>query len=184
LRILRKILPSGRKIVNSLVDVKSGLVSAKDKKLLKTWASVRASVGASVGDSVRASVWDSVWDGVWDSVGDIVWDSVWDSVGDIVWDSVWASVGASVGDSVRDSVGASVGASVGDSVWAYIGLMFALPRDAWKYTEKIKTRGYPFQPCVDLWNRGFVPSFDGKTWRLHAGPKAKIVYEWTPEKKK
>jgi hypothetical protein len=28
-----------------------------------------------------------------------------------------------------------------------------------------------------LWESGFVPSFDGKTWRLHAGKNAKIVYE-------
>jgi len=35
----------------------------------------------------------------------------------------------------------------------------------------------PFQPCIDLWERGLVPSFDGKTWRLHSGSEAKVVYE-------
>jgi hypothetical protein len=88
-----------------------------------------------------------------------------------------------VRDSVRDSVGASVWASVRDSVrdsvWAYSGTFFALSRDAWKYTENIKTDEYPFQPLVRLWGQGLVPSFDGKTWRLHGGEDAKILYEIT-----
>ena len=88
----------------------------------------------------------------------------------------WASVRASVGDSVWASVGDSVGASVG----AYIGSLFPNITE-WQYAPK--TDGYPYQSCVDLWKRGFVGSFDGKTWRLHSGPKASIVYEWTPEVK-
>jgi hypothetical protein len=96
-----------------------------------------------------------------------------------VWASVWASVGASVRASVGDSVGASVWASVGASVWAYMGSLF--PIAEWKYIDysnPIFTRGkYPFQPFVDLWKMGLVPSFDGKTWRLHGGKDAKILWE-------
>ena len=96
---------------------------------------------------------------------------------DSVRDSVGASVGDSVRASVRDSVGSSVwdsfGDSVWDSVWAYTGSFFRLP--VWKYIKHPKGK-YPYQPLVTLWNQGFVPSFDGTTWRLHAGPKAKIVY--------
>ena len=137
--------------------------------LVDRWASVRDSVGDSVGDSVR----DSVWDSVRDSVGASVWASVWDSV----WDSVGASVGASVWASVGDSVGASVGASVGDSVWAsvraYIGSL--LPNIAtWQYV-KHEPGLYPFQPAVNLWHIGLVPSFDGKTWRLHGGSEGKVL---------
>ena len=85
---------------------------------------------------------------------------------------------ASVRDSVRDSVWDSVWASVGASIWAYIGSLFKLPRIEWKYTEKIKTEDYPFQPAVDLWKRGLVPSFDGKKWRLHQMcNKAKVIWE-------
>ncbi len=161
------------------------------------WASVRASVLLSVGASVRDSVWDSVWNSVRDSVWNSVWDSVWDSVWNSVWNSVWASVRdsvwASVGASVRDSVWASVGASVRDSVWdsvwdsvrasvwdsvgAYYGSFFQLPRDAWKYTDTIKTDDYPFLPAVKLWEQGLVPSFDGKKWRLHGGKDAKVLWE-------
>ena len=94
------------------------------------------------------------------------------------WASVRASVRASVGASVRASVWASVGASVGASVWAsvgdsvrgYIGSLFPSIKK-WAYGE------YPFQPAVDLWYAGFVPSYDGRMWRLHSGKNAQIVWE-------
>ena len=105
------------------------------------------------------------WDSVWDSVRDSVRAGVGYSVGYSVWDSVWASVWDSVRASVRDSVG--------ESVWAYSGSFFRIP--IWKYVKHPKGK-YPYQPLVDLWNQGLVPSFDDTTWRLHAGPKAKIVY--------
>lgn len=129
--------------------------------LLKEWDSVRASARASVrdsvGDSVRASVLAIVWDSVWACVGDSVRVSVLASVRASVWDSVWASVW--------------------DGVGAYSGTFFKLPRNSWKYTENIKTKGYPFQASVDLWEMGLVPSFDGRIWRLHGGPDAKILWE-------
>jgi len=78
------------------------------------------------------------------------------------WNSVWASVWDSVRDSVRDSVGDSAG----DSVWAYTSSFF---------TVEYK---YDFTSAIKLWEAGFVPSFDGKTWRLHSGKSAKIIYEW------
>jgi hypothetical protein len=146
-------------------------VTKGEIKLLKKWA--------SVGDSVWSSVWSSVEDSVWDSVGASVRDSVGASVGSSVWssveDSVWDSVGDSVWDSAWDSVGASVGASVGDSVWAYISSLFPNIKK-WEYIEHEEGIN-PFQPCIDLWHRGLVLSFDGKTWRLHAGEKANIVWE-------
>lgn len=73
---------------------------------------------------------------------------------------------------------ASVGASVGASVWAYISSFFSIEK--WLYI-KHEPSVNPFQCCIDLWGAGLVPSFDGKTWRLHFGPKAEIVYEWKPE---
>jgi len=101
-----------------------------------------------------ASVRDSVMASVKASVKASVWVSVWDSVRDSVVASVW--------DSVRDSVWDSVG----DSVGAYISTFFAIKYD------------HDFTPCVKLWEAGLVPSFDGTTWRLHSGWKAKVVYEW------
>ena len=93
----------------------------------------------------------------------------------------WASVRASVWESVRESVGASVWesvwASVRESVGAYISSYFDLQQ--WKYIDHAPGEN-PYQPLIDLWNRGFVPSYGGKTktWRLHQGKDAKIVYEW------
>ena len=142
-------------IKNSLlVERKHPEPSAEEISLLKRWDSVGASVRASVGASVRASVGASV--------------------GASVWASVWASVGASVGDSVWDSVWASVGDSVWASVGAYISSFFSL--EEWQLNGK-PVRENPFQPAVDLWEAGLVPSFDGKIWRLHAGKDAQIVYE-------
>jgi len=161
-------------IINKEIVIPFNIVPPKKvlKKhiaLLKEWGSVL--------DSVGVSVWDSVRDSVGDSVGESVWDSVRDSVRDSVWDSVWASVRDSVGDSVWDRVWAIVWASAWASAWAYAGSFFNLPRDSWEYTEKIDTKKYPFQPLVNLWEMGIVPSFDDTTWRLHAGKDAKIIFE-------
>jgi len=102
------------------------------------------------------------WDSVLVSVGASVRDSVWASVGDSVWASVWVSVWDSVRDSVRDSVG------------GYISSFFTI--ENWKYIDHGKNMN-PFQSCIDLWSIGLIPSFNGKTWRLHAGKDAKIVFQ-------
>ena len=72
----------------------------------------------------------------------------------------WASVLASVGNSVWNSVGNSVW----DSVYGYVSSFFNI--DKWKFVEHEKGKN-PFQCCIDLWERGIAPSFDGKIWRLH-----------------
>jgi hypothetical protein len=64
----------------------------------------------------------------------------------------------------------------------YIGSLFTMKRSEWQGTEKIKTKDYPFQPAVTLWKMGLVPSFDGKTWRLHGGKDGKVLFEITKEK--
>ena len=130
-----------KQIIDPFKDRKfEGKITPEIIELVKNW------------DSVWASVWDSVWDSVGDSVGASVrasvWDSVWDSVGDSVGASVWASVG--------DYVGAYVG--------AYVSSFFNL--ESWLYISS-DSHINPFQSCIDLWEIGLVPSFDGKTWRLH-----------------
>jgi len=145
--------------INPLTDIPKSKVTEIDINNLKKWG------------SVSDSVWDSVWGSVWDSV----WGSVRGSVSDSVWDSVWGSVRDSVWGSVSDSVRGSVWYSVRDSVGAYISSLF--PKiEKWDYI-KHKPGENPFQSAIDLWHRGFVPSYDGKIGRLHQGPKAEIVYE-------
>jgi hypothetical protein len=143
--------------VDPLLILNKNLSKIELIKCLKDWASVR--------DSMRASVGDSVWDSVWASVRA--------SVGGSVWDSVWNSVRASVGASVWDSVWDSVRASVRDSVWAYISFLFPNIKQ-WQYIDHKKGIN-PFQPAIDLWNAGYIVSFDGNLWRVHTDKDAKII---------
>jgi hypothetical protein len=108
------------------------------------------------------------------------WASVRDSVGDSVRDSVGASVRDSVGDSVRDSVGASVRDSVGDSVWASVGA--SVWASVWAYYGSFFDIEYKVNVSQSnkLWDRGFVVSFYGTTYRVHSGKQAKIVWEYKP----
>jgi hypothetical protein len=108
------------------------------------------------------------------------WASVWTSV----WASVEASVGASVWASVWTSVRASVEASVWASVGAYFGSLFII--DDWKYIDwrkkpfnRIGKGNYPFRSGEYLWRHGLVSSIDSQVgaWRLHTGPKAKVIWE-------
>jgi hypothetical protein len=81
----------------------------------------------------------------------------------------WATVEATVGATVRDTVEATVGATVWDTVWNTV----------WAYVSSFSDVVYPYDysPAIKLWEQGLVPSFDGKTWRLHTGNDAHIVYE-------
>jgi hypothetical protein len=137
------------------------------KKMSRKRAMSLTAKWAYVGDSVRDSVWDSVGTSVGDSVRDSVWDSVWDSVR------------TSVRTSVRDSVGDSVWDSVGDSVWAYVGSLFIPRITTWKYAKKLAAN--PWKELRELWVSGYVPSFDGTTWRLHSGKTAKVAFDFTVE---
>lgn len=134
--------------------------TSRDLQNLARWASVRGSVWHSIGDSLRASIWESVRD----------------SVRGGVWAIVWASVRADVRAIVWDSVGDSLWHSVGDSLEAYIGYILSPVVERWKYVKHRKG-AYPFMPSASLWNRGLVPSFDGKLWRLHSGPQAEVVWK-------
>ena len=144
-------------IFHPLKHKKRKRVSQMDIDLLIKW------------DSVRNSVWDGVWDSVWASVRAGVWNSAWTSVRNSVGNSVRDSVRNSVRNSVWGGVRNSAWAGVGDSVGVYVSSFFNLPKGE-----------NPFQPCIDLWHRGVVPSFDGTTWRLH-GHKGKVLKEITQE---
>ena len=127
---------------------KKNTLSKKEiEALVRDWASV----GASIRASIRASV------------GYSVRYSVRDSTVTSVWCSVGASVGASVGDSVWYSVG--------DSVNGYIGSLFPNV----KKWEGLEGKVNPWESIRKLWINGYVPSFDGEVWRIHEGPKVKVV---------
>jgi hypothetical protein len=137
-------------------EIEAPEISESHLKLLGLWAIVRAIVSASVWASVGASVRESVSASVRESVS----ASVWASVGA----SVRESVSASVRESVSASVWAIVSASVWASVWAYISDFMEC--ENWEYIDH-KPGENPFNPCIELWKQGIVPSYDGKKWRLH-----------------
>ena len=147
------------KPINPL-KIKAKKLSKKHKLALKEW------------DSVVSSVVNSVWESVVNSV----WESVGNSVGNSVGDSVGSSVGSSVVNSVGNSVRDSVGNSVWESVWGYIGSLFPNVKK-WKHTDKDN----PWNCIRTLWLDGYVPSYDGKVWKLHTGKKAKVVFEISKE---
>ena len=60
-----------------------------------------------------------------------------------------------------------VGASVWDLVGAYASTFVDI-----KYN-------HDFTSINKLWERGIVPSYDGKIWRLHTGMKADIIMQGT-----
>src|SRR3990172_1303019 len=64
--------------------------------------------------------------------------------------------------------------SVWDLVWAYAGSFFQLKK--WEIGSET-FKDYPFQCCVDLWEKGLVPSHDGEVWRLYSGEKAEVVWK-------
>ena len=128
-------------------------VTDKEIALLDQWIKVR--------DSARFSVWDSVCDSVGISVSNLVRDSIWYSVSNSVW--------YSVSDSVSDSIGDSIWDSIWNLTWAYISSFFKIQYE------------HDFSSAIKLWNAGFVPSFDEKTWRLHSGKNAEVVYERSNE---
>jgi len=117
-----------------------------------------------------ATVWDLSEVPVWESVLHTIRNSMWSSVWGSVWNSVWYPIGDSVVGAVRNSVGDSIR---DDSIGAtgYIGSLF--PSIAsWKGIS----RPNPWASLRTLWLAGYLPSFDGSTWRLHRGPDAKVVF--------
>jgi len=134
----------------------------EDEENLRKWISVVNSMGISVWDSVRAFVDASTGASKCDYVEDSIQDAVWDSVEDVVRDSMINSERDSIGTPMKTLVWNSVIISI----WAYISSFFNI-------SEFKKYRCY-----VALWERGFVPSFDGTIWRIHQGKDMAVIKEF------
>lgn len=154
----------------------------EDILLLKEWASVWEAVrnsGSSIGSSVKASGRDSVGACVWGSTEQSV-EAVFralhvDCPGAVVCQGIEASLGTSLETSLKDTIGDSVG----DGLGALVGSYFPNIKK-WQYYEG-EIEGYPYQAAAELWNRGFIPSFDGRIWRLSSGKEASVVFEISEE---
>jgi hypothetical protein len=124
----------------------------EDIGLLHKWAALRHTSKEIVRDAIR--------DTVGDTVGAIVIGATWDTVRHTVWDTIFPTVKTSAWDTVRDAIR------------AYTGSLFNIEKRG-----NYPAGTYPFQPAVDMWKHGLVPSYDGKTWRLHSGEKGEVVYK-------
>jgi len=122
------------------------------------WHAVRSTVGYAIWNTI----WDAVWHAVWNVVEDAVWNAVWGAVWNVVRSAIWDTIRNAVGDAALDAV------------YAYIGGLFPNITE-WKHVEHFGPT--PWKPLCDLWYAGYVPSFDGKIWRVHCGPKAEIKME-------
>ena len=130
--------------------VKNNGLEDRHVGVLKEWAKAGEIEAGSVCKTVRGTVGDSVWGLIRDTVGCLVFNSFLGSMRD-------ATIG-----------------SIRQITYAYISSFFNLEK--WKGINNAPYKN-PFQSTIDLWEEGFVPSFDGKVWRLHSGENAEIVYE-------
>jgi len=142
------------------------------KTLLREWIARKASTTSSVWDSERGVIWDSIIA----STGTVIMNTIGvdmarvirTSVTDSIWSPIWVPIRASVEDLGWDSFLTSIWVSVGVSIGIYIGRLFP-------NVEQLKDS--PWRPLLKLWYAGYLPSFDGETWRLHCGKDAKVI--WT-----
>lgn len=158
---LHKVLFPTHPLTGEPKEVTEGVID-----LLNEFISIRTSVTDNDMWTIRGSVRDSIWCSFDVLINHLVYKLVERSVG--------VSVRNLVVDSVQDTEYDPFWGSIWDSVYCYIGSMFYGIKE-WMYIEH-EPGVYPFQSCADLWERGFVTSFDGTTWRLHSGKDAEIVY--------
>ena len=133
--------------------------TASDLRSLRKWVSVHESVRGAVSGLVLDTVYNSM-----GYPGSILIDTV-----------VWGRMGTAM----RIAVGIPAwalgrAASVRAALWAYAGSLFPAIT-VWQRAEQLGP--CPWDSLRRLWLRGFLPSFDGVTWRLHSGKQATVVYK-------
>ena len=150
--------------------------------LIKRWAKVGDKKWLGVEDSVkstiRASILVSTPENYWIDPRSKEWNYVGDSVVTNISKKLWPIL-----DSIREAIenykanltDHDTLYSVDQGFWAYIGSFF--PKIKYWSNFDHKEGKYPFQIPVELWKKGFMPSFDGKIWRLHAGTEGKVLWE-------
>ena len=161
-------------IINPMKVERSSEVTDNEIKLLKEWKKF----WDSDGECDRVSLWgnlEPLWalgklsdrDPAWDLIRKLLWNSLWDSF----WDSVIELFNDETwGDIWEGLYGSVIGAFYG-----YMCSFFYIK--SWIGFKHLPEYQNPFQSGIDLWDVGLVPSFDGKTWRLHSGENAEVVYE-------
>jgi hypothetical protein len=136
-------------------------VTQKDIENLKKWISVCDSVRSNILKKFKIHIYNKVSDSIW--INNCNKFGIRSGV--IVNNIINTIVMEILHNRAVDNIGSIVSVSIWNSIWNYVASFFDIKYD------------FDITPGNELWNRGFVPSFDGTTWRLHSGKAAKIVYE-------
>lgn len=112
----------------------------------------------------------------WIAVYGAVSEAVYRTVDRAVYRAVDRAVDRAFYRAVDGAHGGAVNRTVDRAVEAYIGGLFP-DITKWKYIDGPD----PWRPLLRLWYAGYVPTFDGETWRLHCGPKADVCFEMKGE---
>ncbi|MDR0846202.1 MAG: hypothetical protein LBN08_01675 [Lactobacillales bacterium] len=144
--------------------------TAEDKALLKEWAIYKNKEGSDTKYAAQGSVWagESIWNDAAQYLNDEFGVVYGQCPGPTAVKGITA-LGITLDKATEDKVGSSVGEK------EFLGIWFT-------NTEKWEATGdstYPYEAMAKLWKKGFIPSFDGTTWRLSSGKDGKIVYSAT-----
>lgn len=119
--------------------------------------------------SPRSSIRETIMQRVGSSIGQDVWN--------YIKESLWTDI--MEGAPIREILhGKSAGERQEAMLGALVGSFFTGITD-WKYYTG-ESDGYPYQPAVDLFNRGYIIS-GGQKWRLHSVKDGSILYELPKE---
>jgi len=144
-------------------EIKPPKINDSHIDLLKQWDSIRSSAWWGVRKSIERFI---------TSAGEVKNPIRRTSTWKLILELVFASLGYPDWDS---NVAFSIRRSLYEAAYAYTGTLFPSIKK-WEEIDH-KPGEYPFQPVVDLWKQGLIPTFDGRIWRLHGGKKAKVLWE-------
>ena len=125
--------------------------------------------------------WDSVFHIINNSVYPSIYRSIYNPIYKVAQESFYYSLYYHIGIFDK-TIDRTIYDYATECACAYLGSLF-FNIEKWIRIEHKKGE-YPFQCGVELLKLGFIPIFDGSTWRLHAGKDMKIVYEISREKLK
>lgn len=139
--------------------------------LLKEWAVFKndpANDDLKYADDSEPWAGSSIWEDAASYLNDTFGEVYGQCPGPTVVKGITA-LGITLDTATEDKVGSSVGEKEALGIWF---------TNTTKW-EKSGDSTYPYAPVAKLWQKGFIPSFDGTTWRLSSGKEGTIVYEIT-----
>lgn len=156
-----------------------GKVTASEIEALKNWDIVCKSIINTGSFSnffyISSSIRDTVNAVIGKTAVNIIFSSILNSSANKLWDSIKAKLLDSK-DLMKPSL---IGNPIYDSsealCWSYLGSLFPNIK---KWSDIRHKEGvYPFQSGADLWRKGFIPIFDGKSWLILSARDAQVIYK-------